>query len=67
MKREDKNRIIENLTDKIKGASHFYLADISTLNAEDTSQLRRKCFEKDIELVVVKNTLLKKALENVDG
>ena len=67
MKREDKNRIIEELTEKIKGASHFYLADISTLNAADTSKLRRKCFEKEIELVVVKNTLLKKALENTSG
>jgi large subunit ribosomal protein L10 len=48
----------------IKGSNHFYLTDISDLNATDTSDLRRKCFEKNIELVVVKNTLLQKALEH---
>ena len=63
MKREDKAAIINELSQKLKDASHFYLTDISELNAEDTSFLRRKCFEKDIELVVVKNTLLKKAME----
>ncbi len=63
MTRNDKNKVIEDLVGKINEYSHFYLADISELNAEDTSILRRKCFEKNIELVVVKNTLLKKALE----
>lgn len=63
MRLEEKNIIIDNLTKKINEANHFYLADVSGLNALDTSTLRRKCFEKDINLVVVKNTLLKKALE----
>jgi large subunit ribosomal protein L10 len=63
MKREDKNTIIESLKNQINDATHFYLADISELNASDTSSLRRKCFEKDIKLIVVKNTLLKRALE----
>ena len=63
MTRNDKNNVIEDLVGKIKEYSHFYLTDISELNAADTSKLRRKCFEKNIELVVVKNTLLKKALE----
>ncbi|MFO7655699.1 MAG: 50S ribosomal protein L10 [Bacteroidales bacterium] len=63
MKREDKDNIINGLTDIINNSKHFYLADISNLNAEVTSRLRRKCFERDIRLVVVKNTLLKKALE----
>ena len=63
MTRNDKNNIIEDLVGKIKEYSHFYLTDISELNAADTSKLRRKCFEKNIKLVVVKNTLLKKALE----
>lgn len=63
MTRNDKNKVIENLVGKFNNYSHFYLTDISNLNAEDTSKLRRKCFEKEIELVVVKNTLLKKALE----
>jgi large subunit ribosomal protein L10 len=67
MNRDEKNRIIDNLTDSISQARHFYLADISDLNAENTSKLRRACFEKDITLVVVKNTLLQKALEKFEG
>ena len=63
MKREDKADIINDLTQRLKKASHFYLTDISPFNADDTSNLRRKCFEKEIELVVVKNTLLRKAME----
>lgn len=67
MRREEKNTIIDGLKDQINNASHFYLTDISNLNATDTSNLRRKCFEKEIELVVVKNTLLRKALEQSEG
>jgi large subunit ribosomal protein L10 len=67
MKREDKNTIIDNLTESIGHSKHFYLADISALNAESTSKLRRACFEKEIQLVVVKNTLLRKALEKFEG
>ncbi len=63
MRREDKNLLIDKLTEQINQYPHFYLADISELNAEVTSKLRRKCFEKQIELVVVKNTLFIKALE----
>ena len=67
MRREEKDSIIDGLKEQIDNASHFYLTDISNLNATDTSNLRRKCFEKEIELVVVKNTLLKKALEKSGG
>lgn len=63
MKREDKAVIIDDLAQRLENASHFYLTDISELNAEDTSNLRRKCFEKEVELVVVKNTLLRKAMD----
>jgi len=63
MRREDKNLLIDKLAEQINQYPHFYLADISELNAEVTSKLRRKCFEKQIELVVVKNTLFIKALE----
>ncbi len=64
MKREDKSNLINNLTEQINSSSHFYLADISALNSVATSALRRECFKQDIKLQVVKNTLLKKALEN---
>ena len=63
MRREEKNAIIDNLSERLKEYNHFYLTDTAELNAADTSTLRRKCFENDIKLVVVKNTLLKRALE----
>ena len=64
MKRSEKLEIIDNLTEQINSYNHFYLADIADLNAEDSSSLRRLCFTKEVKLVVVKNTLLRKALEN---
>ncbi len=67
MRREEKIAIIDSLTEKLKEYSHFYLTDTAQLNAADTSDLRRKCFEKDIKLIVVKNTLLKRALDNTTG
>ncbi len=63
MRKEEKNVIIEQLTEKLNNATTFYLTDISNLNAKDTGDLRRLCYSKEVELVVVKNTLLKKALE----
>ena len=63
MKSTEKQVIINNLKDQIDSYSHFYLTDISGLNAEDTSNLRRLCFKQDVKLVVAKNTLLRKALE----
>ncbi len=67
MLKEDKNKIIDDLTLYLQNYSHFYLTDISDLNASDTSNLRRKCFDKNIELVVAKNTLLRKAMEKFEG
>jgi large subunit ribosomal protein L10 len=67
MRREEKSAIIDSLAEKLKEYSHFYLTDTAQLNAADTSALRRKCFENDIKLIVVKNTLLKRALEMSEG
>ncbi|HPA87687.1 MAG TPA: 50S ribosomal protein L10, partial [Bacteroidales bacterium] len=67
MRREEKNAIIDSLAEKLKEYSHFYLTDTAQLNAADTSALRRKCFENNIKLIVVKNTLLKRALEMSEG
>jgi large subunit ribosomal protein L10 len=64
MKSSDKQVIIENLTEEIKSHNHFYLTDLSGLNAKDSSDLRRLCFKQEVKLVVVKNTLMRKALEN---
>jgi large subunit ribosomal protein L10 len=67
MRREEKDVIIENLAQRLNATKHFYLTDISELNAEETSNLRRKCFESEISLLVVKNTLLRKAMEKSEG
>ncbi|MDX9919666.1 MAG: 50S ribosomal protein L10 [Paludibacter sp.] len=64
MKKEDKSAIISQLESTISEYAHFYLADIAGLNAAQTSELRRVCYKQDVKLVVVKNTLLKKALDN---
>ena len=64
MKRSEKLQVIEQLTKEINSYSHYYLADISNLNAEVTSDLRRLCNKREVKLVVVKNTILRKALEN---
>lgn len=66
MKKEDKTAIIEQLKGQLGEYAHFYLTDIEGLNAQKTSDLRRACFKKEIKLVVVKNTLLHKALEGVN-
>jgi large subunit ribosomal protein L10 len=63
MRREEKQVIVDSLAEILKEYSHFYLTDTAELNAADTGALRRKCFENDIKLIVVKNTLLKRALE----
>jgi len=66
MKKEEKDQLIETLTQQLNEANSMYLADISSLNAENTSQLRRMCFKREIRLQIVKNTLLKKAMERSD-
>jgi len=67
MRKEDKSTIIETIATTIKGYDNFYLANIATLNSAKTSELRRECAKQEIKLMVVKNTLLKKALESLDG
>ena len=67
MRKEDKGVIIEQLTATLKEYPNFYLTDIEAIDAEKTSKLRRECFKNEVKLVVVKNSLLKKALENIEG
>ncbi|MCK5781214.1 MAG: 50S ribosomal protein L10 [Flavobacteriales bacterium] len=66
MTRNEKSTVIENLTTLLAESKTIYLADISAMNAEATSNLRRACFKANVTLAVVKNTLLSKAMENVD-
>ena len=67
MTREDKNQAIDDLTGKLNDANIFYLADIAGLDAQSSSDLRRNCFKSDVQIDVVKNTVLRKALEKADG
>ncbi len=64
MKKEDKSTLVEQIKATIGEYDHFYLTDIGGLDAVETSELRRSCFSQDIKLMVVKNTLLRKALED---
>ena len=63
MRKEEKAQILESITAQIQETPNFYITDISGLNAEQTAKLRRDCFEKNIKLIVVKNTLFHKAIE----
>ena len=67
MKKEDKSLIIQQIAANLQEYGNFYLADIATLNAAKTSTLRRECTKQGIKLMMVKNTLLQKALESLDG
>ncbi|WP_310990943.1 50S ribosomal protein L10 [Aequorivita marina] len=66
MTREEKSQVIETLTAQLSDNANIYLADISGLNAGKTTNLRRACFKAGVQLAVVKNTLLKKAMESSD-
>ncbi len=66
MTREEKSKVIEELTAQLAESSNFYLTDISGLNAGTTSALRRACYKANVRLAVVKNTLLEKAMEASD-
>ena len=67
MTKEEKTRVIEDLTAQLAGTNVIYVTDISGLDAETTSNLRRACFKAGIKLEVVKNTLLEKAMESVEN
>ncbi len=63
MKKEEKTKVIKQLVDTLNANNKIYLADCSSLTVEKVNQLRKACFDKKITIKVVKNTLLKKALE----
>ncbi len=66
MTRNEKSTVIENLTTLLTDNNTIYLADISAMDAESTSNLRRACFNANVSLEVVKNTLLAKAMEKTE-
>ncbi len=63
MLKETKNKVIAELTQELNKVPVFYLADTSGLTVENTNKLRRICFNKKVQMKVIKNTLLKKAME----
>ena len=67
MTRAEKEEIIKSLQERLNNNSVFYLADISDLDAESSSKLRRLAHKREVSLNVVKNTLLRKALEAAEG
>lgn len=67
MNKQQKGEVIEALKEKFNDSVYFYIADSSELTVETINQFRRTCFENDIEVKVVKNTLVQKALESFDA
>jgi len=67
MTREEKNQIIDSLVVDLNKYGNFYITDISSLTVEKTNRLRRECFKKNIKLCVAKNTLIRKALDKLEG
>lgn len=63
MNKTEKTQVIEQLVEKLNANDKIYLADCSTLTVEKVNAFRKQCFEKQISITVVKNTLLKKAIE----
>src|SRR5690242_13917563 len=62
-----KNEIIDMLKEKFSQYNNFYITDTESLTVEQVSKLRRHCFDKQVEMKVAKNTLIKKALESLDA
>ncbi|MGI9542572.1 MAG: 50S ribosomal protein L10 [Cyclobacteriaceae bacterium] len=67
MTREEKATIVEELAEKLSSNAHFYFADASGLSVAEINKFRGLCFKRGVEYKVYKNTLIKKALEKIDG
>jgi len=67
MTKDQKNEVIEVLKGKFSQYNNFYVTDTESLTVAQVGKLRRACFSKDVEMRVAKNTLIKKALESLDG
>lgn len=66
MTKQEKTEVIKELQEVLESTNVLYIADTDGLNAQQTSELRRACFKGEISMKVVKNTLLRKAMENVE-
>jgi large subunit ribosomal protein L10 len=66
MTKEEKNQLIDSLAEQLSSSSTIYITDISNLNSANTTRLRALCYKRNVHLQVVKNTLLKKAMEKTE-
>ena len=66
MTKQEKNEVIEFLKGKFNQYNNFYITDTESLSVAQVTKLRRVCFDKQVEMKVAKNTLIKKALESID-
>ena len=67
MTKEQKNEVIEALKEKFSQYNNFYVTNTESLSVDQVTKLRRVCFDKNVEMKVAKNTLIKKALESLDN
>ena len=67
MNREEKHELVSALQEKMKEFGNFYIADTSSLSVAKVNNIRRKCFESGIEMQVAKNSLIRKAIEGLEG
>lgn len=67
MTKDQKNEVIEILKGKFSQYNNFYITDTESLTVAQVSKLRRTCFDKQVEMKVAKNTLIRKALESLDA
>ena len=67
MNKQEKNEVIEVLKQKFTQYSNFYITDTESLSVAQVTNLRRACFDKNVEMRVAKNTLIRKALESLDA
>jgi large subunit ribosomal protein L10 len=67
MTKDQKNEVIEVLKQKFTQYNNFYITDTESLSVAQVSSLRRTCFDKQVEMKVAKNTLIRKALEAIDA
>ncbi|MEY2835477.1 MAG: hypothetical protein RLZZ557_1139, partial [Bacteroidota bacterium] len=67
MNKQEKNEVIEVLKEKFSQYNNFYITDTESLSVAQVSDLRRTCYDKQVEMKVAKNTLIRKALESLDS
>lgn len=66
MTKEEKIVIVDDLSEQLKENSSFYLTDISGMSANEINDFRKKCYDRELQIKVIKNTLIIKAMEKAE-